>query len=151
MILALRVEIDASPEVVWSYVSDPEKVREWHGGIKAIVPISAGVWSAGSQLRVRYEFRARESNYLAEVLDFERPLRLVIHLTGGNMPLGGYMQEVYELSASASGTILKQSLILYKYGTSLFKEALIFFLLHLVKSRRKKYLFKLKELAEGAD
>jgi hypothetical protein len=29
-----------------------------------------------------------------------------------------------------------------------FKEALIFFLLHLVKSRRKKYLFKLKELAE---
>lgn len=61
------------------------------------------------------------------------------------------MQEVYELSASASGTILKQSWILYKYGTSLFKEALIFFLLHLVKSRRKKYLFKLKELAEGAD
>jgi uncharacterized protein YndB with AHSA1/START domain len=43
VILGLWGDIEASPEVVWSYVSDPEKLRKWHGGIRAIVPISAGM------------------------------------------------------------------------------------------------------------
>lgn len=149
MIIVFRSDIAAPPEEVWSYISDPEKVRKWHGGIRAIVPVSAGEWTAGSRWRVRYEFRGRESNYLAEVLEFEKPTRLVIHLTGGDMPVNGYLQEVYELSSSTRGTLLKQRIVLYKYRTNFLTGGLIFLSQYLVRPRMKKYLLKLKGLAEG--
>jgi hypothetical protein len=97
---------------------------------------------------VRYEFRGRENNYLAEVMELERPERFVIHLTGGDMPVDGYMQEIYELSTCAEGTLLKQSTVLYNYGTNVLKGTVILLAQYLLRSRRKKYLLKLKELAE---
>jgi uncharacterized protein YndB with AHSA1/START domain len=149
VIIVFRSHIAAPPEEVWSYISDPEKMRKWHGGIKAIVPLSAGQWTAGSRWRVRYEFRSRESNYLAEVLEFEKPVRLVIHLTGGDMPVKGYMQEIYELSPSEKGTVLRCSIALSGSGIHFLTGWVRFFTHHIFRSRNKRYLLKLKELAES--
>jgi uncharacterized protein YndB with AHSA1/START domain len=149
MILRDKVEIKSSPEATWSLISDPGLLRKWNGGIKAIVPISAAVWTAGSRWRVRCEFFGRESNYLAEALEFERPARLVIHLTGGDMPVNGYMQEIYELSASEKGTVLRYSIALSGSGMHLLSRWAKFFSHHLFRPRSKRYLLRLKELAEG--
>ncbi len=150
MVLRDKIEIKSPPERVWPYISDPAQARKWNGGIRAVVPISTGEWTAGSRWRVRFEFRGRESNYLAEVLEFERPMRLVVHMTGGDMPVNGYMQEIYELSPSESGTMLRYNIALSGAGLN-FLSALAKFLSHqLFRLRRKSYLFKLKGLAEGA-
>jgi uncharacterized protein YndB with AHSA1/START domain len=148
VIIGCKIDIAASPEEVWSYISDPAKVMRWHCGIKAIVPVSKGAWTAGSRWRVRYEFRGRESNYLAEMLEFERPARLVVHLKGGDMPLNGYMQEVYEISTSVNGTVLKQSIVLCRYGANYFAWALAFLSHYLLRWRSRGRLLKLKELVE---
>ena len=51
MVLRDKVEIKSPPERVWSYISDPAQLKKWSGGIRAIVPISAGEWTAGSRWR----------------------------------------------------------------------------------------------------
>ena len=149
MILRDKVEIKSPPERVWSYISNPGKVREWNQGIRAIVPISAGEWTAGSRWRVRFEFRGRESNYLAEALEFEKPMRLVVHLTGGDMPVNGYMQEIYELSPSEKGTMLRYNIALSGAGLNFLSSWAKFLSHHLFRPRSKRYLLKLKELAES--
>jgi len=150
VVLRDKVEIKSSVEAVWPYISDQVLYRKWNGGARAIVPISAGEWTAGAKWRVRYVFRGRESNYLAEALEFERPARLVIHLTGGNLSRDGYIQEIYELSMSSKGnTVVKQSIVLYKSGVNLLSTALLFLSHNLFRPRRKRYLLRLKELVEG--
>jgi uncharacterized protein YndB with AHSA1/START domain len=148
VVLRDRVEIKNTPEAVWSFISDPGLLRKWNGGIRAIVPVSAGVWTAGSRWRVRYEFHGRENNYLAEALEFEKPARLVIHLTGGDMPVNGYMQEIYELSPSEKGTALKCSIELSGSGIYFLAGWVRFLAYHIFRPRSKRYLLKLKELAE---
>jgi len=148
MVLRDKVEIKSPPERVWFYISDPGQVRKWNGGIRAIVPISAGEWAAGSRWRVRFEFRGSESNYLAEALEFEKPVRLVVHMTGGDMPVNGYMQEIYELLPSEKGTMLRYNIALSGAGLNFLSACGKFLSHHLFRPRRKRYLLKLKELAE---
>jgi uncharacterized protein YndB with AHSA1/START domain len=148
MVLRDKVEIKSSPERVWSYISDPGQARKWNGGIRAIVPISAGEWTAGSRWRVRFEFHGRESNYLAEALEFEKPLRLVVHLTGGDMPVNGYLQEIYDLSPSEKGTMLRYAIAFSGSGLNLLSAWAKFLSHHLFRPRSKRYLLKLKKLAE---
>lgn len=149
MVLRDRVEIKIPPEAVWSFISDPGQLQKWNGGIRAIIPISTGAWTAGSRWRVRYEFHGRESNYLAQALEFEKPTRLVIHLTGGDMPVNGYMQEIYELSPSEKGTVLRCNIALSGSGMHFLSGWAKFLSHHIFRPRRKRYLLKLKELAES--
>jgi len=149
MVLRDKVEIKSPPERVWSYISDPAQLKKWSGGIRAIVPISAGEWTAGSRWRVKFEFHGRESNYLAEVLEFQKPMRLVIHMTGGDMPMSGYMQEIYDLTPSEKGTMLRYNIALSGTGLNFLSAFAKLLSHHLFRPRRKRYLLKLKELAEG--
>ncbi len=149
MFLRSKVEIGIPPDAVWPFISDPGALRKWNGGIRAIVPISTGAWAAGSRWRVRYQFQGRENNYLAEVLEFEKPARLVIHLTGGDMPVKGYMQEIYELSPSEKGTLLKCSISLFGAGLNFLSGWAAFLSHHIFRRRHKRYLLTLKGLAES--
>lgn len=148
MVLRDGIEIKGPPERVWSHISDPGELRKWNGGIKAIVPVSAGAWAAGSRWRVRYEFHGRENNYLAEALELERPVRLVIHLTGGDMPVNGYMLESYELTTTQKGTLLTRSFALSGSGMHFFLGWTKFLFHHIFRRRHKRYLLKLKERSE---
>ncbi len=151
MVLRDKIEIKSPPERVWSCISDPGQLREWNGRIRAIVPISAGEWAAGSRWRVRLEFRGRESNYLAEALEFEKPQRLVIHMTGGNMPVSGYIQDIYELLPSRHGTMLRYSIALSGTGMNFLSASVKLILHHLFRPKSRKYLLKLKEMAERGE
>ena len=63
--------------------------------------------------------------------------------------MSGYMQEIYELSPSEKGTMLRYNIALSGAGLN-FLSALAKLLSHnLFRPRRKRYLLKLKELVEG--
>jgi len=148
MILRDKVQINSTPEDVWRFIVAPDLMKLWNTKVRAIVSISKGEWTEGSRYRTRYEFNGRKGNFLAEILEYKKPQKLVIHLTGGNMPLNGYVQEVYELSESKNGTLVKLSLGIYNSGINIFSKSLILISHFFSRQTRKKHLRKLKELAE---
>lgn len=148
MVLTDKIDIAAPPDRVWTLLSGQDRLREWNFGVRAIVPISSGRWAANSRFRVRYLFEGSEGNFLCEILEFDEPVKIVIHFKGGNLPLGGYVQEIYELSASAKGTLLKRSVVVHRSGRNMFAGMLVFLSHYLLRPRRV-CLLKLKELAES--
>ena len=100
-------------------------------------------------IRVRYRMSGRESNFLAEFMEYQKPVKLLIHLSGGNLPVKGYIQEIYELTENTGGTLLKQRIEVHNSGKNIFSNCLILFIHYSFGIfSRKKYLRALKELTE---
>ena len=91
--------IDASPETVWEFITDPEKIVRWKGLAVTLDPRPGG----------EYRCVVLPANIAAgEVVEFDPPHRLV-HTwgwEGGELPPGATTVE-YELVPEGSGTRLK--------------------------------------------
>jgi carbon monoxide dehydrogenase subunit G len=109
MILRDKTFIDRMPEEVWYFIEDPLRMRSWNLRIREIVPASIGERGEGFTYRARYEIGGKESNFEAEIMEYRRPFRFVLHLAGGSLRRGGYIQEIYELSESGGGTLLQHT------------------------------------------
>jgi hypothetical protein len=149
MILKDKIQIDRPPVVVWGYLSSPARMKEWDPKIKAVVPVSWGEPAEGYRYRVRVRTNSVESNFLAEFLEYQEPSRLLVHLSGGNLPVKGYIQEIYELSENTRGTLLRHRLEVHNSGRSIFSNCLVLFIHYSFGIfSRKKHLRSLKELVE---
>ena len=149
MILKDKIQIDRPPVVVWSYLRSPARMKEWDPKIKAVVPVSWGEPAEGYRYRVRFKMNGRESNFLAEFLEYQEPAKLLVHLSGGNLPVKGYIQEIYELTENARGTLLRHRLEVHNSGRHIFSNCLILFIHYSFGIfSRKKHLRALKELVE---
>ena len=94
-----ELAIDASPETVWEFLVDPEKIVRWKGVVAALDPHTGGAYRVEvlpSQVAV------------GEVVECDPPRRLV-HTWGwvgnDNVPPGSTTVE-YELVPEGSGTRL---------------------------------------------
>ncbi len=148
MILRDKIQMGRPPEEVWQYIQSPALMKEWNPGIKAFVPVSWGEPAEGYRYRVRYKMIGRESNFLAEFMEYQKPVRLLIHLSGGNLPVKGYIQEVYELDENTSGTLLKQRIEVYNSGMNIFSRCMTIFIHFFSRLSRKKHLRLLKDFIE---
>jgi len=95
-----EVVIDASPETVWEFLSDPEKIRRWKGIDVSFEP------RAGSGYRIEV---VPGHTVAGEVVELDPPRRLVY--TWGwegdeNVPPGSTTVE-YELVPEGAGTRLR--------------------------------------------
>jgi hypothetical protein len=150
MILKDKIQIDRPPVVVWSYLRSPARMKEWDPKIKAVVPVSWGEPTEGYRYRVRCKMNGREGNFLAEFLEYQEPAKLLVHLSGGNLPVKGYIQEIYELTENARGTLIRHRLEVHNSGRQIFSNSLILFKHYSFSIfSRKKHLRLLKELAEA--
>ena len=149
MVLRSAIQLSCTPEKAWDFVSDPAMIVRWNDRIRTIVPISSGPWAANSRFRMRYEIASAAGNYLCEILEHDRPVRMVIHLTGGDLPSRGYLQEVFEIGEAQGRTVVKHEVALYGAGRNPFSSVLLFLSHLLPRSRGKKCLRRLKELVEG--
>jgi carbon monoxide dehydrogenase subunit G len=148
MILRDKASIDRTPEEVWHFIEDPLLMRSWNVHIREIVPASRGERGEGFRYRVRYALGRRESNFEAMIMEYGKPFKFVLHMSGGNLQKRGYIQEIYELSESPEGTLLKQNIEVYGSGMNIFRRLLVIFSHRLARSAGKKCLFRLKKLAE---
>jgi hypothetical protein len=150
MILKDKIQIDRSLEEVWQYIQSPELMKEWNPRVRAFVPVSWGEPAEGYRYRVRYKMIGRESNFLAEFMEYQKPVKLVIHLSGGNLPVKGYIQEIYELAENTGGTLLKQRIEVYTSGIHIFSGCITIFIHFFSRFSRKKHLRLLKDFIEAA-
>ena len=149
MILKDKIQIERSPEEVWQYIQSPALMKEWNPRVKAFVPVSWGEPAEGYRYRVRYKMIGRESNFLAEFMEYQQPVRLLIHLSGGNLPVKGYIQEIYELAENTRGTLLKQQIEVYTSGMHIFSGCMTIFIHFFRRFSRKRNLRLLKEFIEA--
>jgi hypothetical protein len=149
MILKDKVQIDRPPIVVWRYLQSPARMKEWDPKIRAVVPVSWGEPAAGYRYRVRVKINGRESNFLAEFLEFQEPSKLLVHLSEGNLPVKGYIQEIYELTENTRGTLLRYRLEAHNSGRHIFSNCLSLIVHYSFGIfSRGKHLRALKELVE---
>ena len=148
MILKDKIQIDRSPEEVWRYIQSPELMKEWNPKVNAFVPVSWGEPAEGYRFRVRYKMFGRESNFLAEFMEYQKPVKLLIHLSGGNLPVKGYIQEIYELAENTRGTLLKQRIEVYNSGMHIFSGCMTICIHFFSRFSRKRNLKLLKDFIE---
>lgn len=103
----------------------------------------------GFRYRITYVLGKKESEFLAEIAEYRRPEKLVIRLTEGRLPRDGYANEVYELSQTKDGTLLEQRIEIENSGINIFFRFLIAFIRRFGVPMGKRYLERLKELAES--
>ena len=149
MTLRDKVQINRPPERVWPFVEDPERMKLWNPKIQKITPISWGDRDIGFTYRITYVMGKKASEFLAEVVEYRKPEKLVIRLTEGKLAWGGYVSEVYELSRTKDGTLLEQRIEIPNSGINIFLRLLIAFVLRFGSLTGRKYLERLKELAEA--
>jgi uncharacterized protein YndB with AHSA1/START domain len=149
IVLKDKVQIDRSAGEVWRFLQSPAVMKDWNPKIRAVVPVSSGEPSEGCRYRIRYDLNGKESNFLAEIMEYQEPSRLLLHLAGGSLPRRGYIQEIYELTPNANGTLLMQQTEIYTSGRDIFSGYLAAFIHFIGKLSKKRYLMTLKKLAES--
>jgi len=149
MIIKNKIRMSAPPEKIWSFITDPMLMKIWNPRITAVVPITLGKPQPNSQYRIRYKLGAKESNFLAEILEYEEPARFVLHLSGGNLPRKGFIQEIFEIHQDGNGILFKQSVLVEKGGLGLPRRLSLRIRNIIGASSGKRYLGRLRELAES--
>lgn len=142
--------MSAQPKKIWGLIVDPMTMKSWNPRISAVVPITLGKPQANSQYRIRYKLAAKESNFLAEILEYEDLARLVLHFSGGNLPKKGYIQEIYEILPDSKGTLLKQTVLIEKSGMGMAGRLSLRIRNIIGAFSGGKYLKRLRDLAEAS-
>jgi hypothetical protein len=131
------------------FIEDPERMKSWNPKIRHISSISWGERAPGYRYRITYAMREKKSEFLAEIVEYRKPEKLVIRLTEGNLPRGSTINESYQLSPTVEGTLLEQRVEIHNSGINIFFRLLIAFIFRFGKPTGQKYLEKLKELVEA--
>lgn len=145
-----KIQLPFAPDSIWSLITDPLLMKTWNPRIIAVVPITPGKPQANSRYRIRYRLAMEESNFLAEIMEYEDHARLVLHFSGGNLPKKGFIQEIYEIVSDSKGTLLRQTILIEKSGMNIASRLALRMRNVIGASSGKRYLGRLKELAEGS-
>jgi uncharacterized protein YndB with AHSA1/START domain len=107
------IEVAASPERSWAYVSDFSTAAEWDPGIVSSRKTSDGPVGFGSTFDVVAEFRGKQQPFVYRIADFVEGRRIVLEGEGEKArsvdtitfhPLdGGGTQIVYEADLTLKG------------------------------------------------
>ncbi|MDP2158728.1 MAG: hypothetical protein Q8K68_13590 [Nitrospirota bacterium] len=125
-------------------------MKTWNPRIIAVVPITPGKPHANSRYRIRYRLARKESNFLAEIMEYEDQARLVLHFSGGNLPRKGFIQEIYEIVSDSKGTLLMQTILIEKSGMGIVGRLGLRMRNIIGRSSGKRYLGCLRKLAEAS-
>ncbi len=103
-----RVEIDATPRMVWRALTDPEQVARWMSGTEVSTD-----WRVGSPITWRGEMNGTAYEDKGEILASDEPTRLsMTHyspLMGGADEPENYHTVTYDLSADGDRTTVELS------------------------------------------
>jgi len=90
----MRVEqtfaVGRPPEVVFDYLTDPSKLADWQTSKTSVEQITDGAPGLGTRVRERTKPPGgKEFEQIVEFTEFERPLRVHMHIVEGPYPIDG--------------------------------------------------------------
>jgi carbon monoxide dehydrogenase subunit G len=75
------IDLELCPEGVFDYLADFSTIAEWDPGVVSAKRITPGVIRTGTRFRVVVSFLSRTLEFEYEILEYERPHRLVLRGT----------------------------------------------------------------------
>ena len=96
------VEIERPPEVVFPYLTEPDRLLRWVGGLRAFVPENGEEAQVGSRSHQRMHIAGRDWNFEGEVRELEPEERIVVCVRGRGLR----MTNTYVLQPTENGTRL---------------------------------------------
>jgi carbon monoxide dehydrogenase subunit G len=115
--LQREIVIGASPEAVFSFLAQPERLPEWTPGVISVRRTSAGPVGVGATTETVVEAFGMRQTLLGHCIVFEAPRRLVVeNVTASAINVGGVSigkvstTSASELAPEGAGTRLRASL-----------------------------------------
>ena len=79
------VEIDASPEAIFPFLVEPDRLKRWVGGFAEAHPLTVGPTGIGSRSIDVIREGGREMRFETEIVGYEPPHRLSVTITSSEM------------------------------------------------------------------
>jgi carbon monoxide dehydrogenase subunit G len=138
-------EIRCSAQHLWTWIEDPERNKQWLGGLEEIRPVSPGPRRAGYQAKLFLREGRRLSEYDETILDYDPPRRLKLQMQGGCLR-GGTVTVDYRLTELEGRTRLD-----YECSAEMQGFLRLFAPLFAIFGRMqvRSFFRKLKQLAEA--
>jgi uncharacterized protein YndB with AHSA1/START domain len=96
------VTIARPPAAVFPYLTEPERLLRWVGGLREFVPLNGAEAQKGSRSRQRMRIAGHNWTFEGEVLDFEPDRHIVVCIRGRGLR----MTSDYRLERTTTGTHL---------------------------------------------
>jgi uncharacterized protein YndB with AHSA1/START domain len=82
--------VDAPPEAVFDYMTDPSKLADWQTSKTSVEQLTDGPPGLGTRVRERTKPPgAKEFEQVVEFTEFDRPRRFHVHIVEGPYPVDG--------------------------------------------------------------
>ena len=112
--LRREIVIGATPEAVFAFLAQPERLSEWTPGVLAVRRTSAGPVGVGTTTETLVEAFGVRQTLLGRCAVFEAPRRLVVeNETAGGIKIGGV--SIGKISSTSASELLPEG-----SGTRLF-------------------------------
>lgn len=140
------VDIAASPSLVWTYLEDREKQKQWMHGVVDNHATSDGPTRPGSTFRMSIKEGRKVVEYNGEILAYVVDEHMQVRLTGGCLRSDMSMTADYRLSGGSSdGTRLDYTCTADLHG--MWRLGAPFFKL-MAGYQARRFIRSLRELAE---
>jgi uncharacterized protein YndB with AHSA1/START domain len=96
------IEIGADAALVFTWLTEPDKLSQWLGGFVSSEPIAGAGHERGAKARVTIEENGRARVMTSEVLDVEPGKRLTVAVNGEGIAT----KSAYRLEPSGAGVLL---------------------------------------------
>jgi len=82
--------VSRPPEVVFDYLTNPSKLAEWQTSKTSVEQLTDGAPGLGTRIRERTKQPGgKEFEQIVEFTEFERPVRVHVHVAEGPYPVDG--------------------------------------------------------------
>jgi uncharacterized protein YndB with AHSA1/START domain len=79
------IEIDASPEAIFPFLVEPDRLKRWVGGFAEAHPLTPGPTGLGSKSIDVVREGGRELRFETEIVAYEPPHRVSVTITSSGM------------------------------------------------------------------
>jgi len=104
-----RTLIEAAPEVVFDYVADVRRQREWNRAVSSMEQVTPGPIGVGTRFAGQIK---RVGEVTVDTVEFDRPMRVVHHAH----PSIAEVRHEWRFRGAGGGTILEQRAVMRPKG-----------------------------------
>jgi carbon monoxide dehydrogenase subunit G len=104
MRIEATAEFKCTPEELWPYLEQPEKIVLWMKGVEGLVADQPGPTRVGSTAKMRIREGGKVQVYDERITGWDPPHHLALVMSGGGFPAGMEMNVAYTMTRAGAGT-----------------------------------------------